>query len=284
MRIKRYKKIPDGWVGDWGLTWTEGAILADMLVWDCTLIERAERCFVTEKKVRQAIKKFNTIDGAKELLKSGTKFQKKVEQNSTSKRNKVPHQTEQSSTFSKEKKEIPPTPPIKNKKKTQEEQLLFSPSASDGGEKKEEVKVYSLQYRCQKYFEEEFFKYKGVKYYWDGVDAGNMKMLLRKLKKAYLDRHGVAPTDYELEMFFKEFINSLVIFKPDKFVDEKFTIKDINSQFNVVYPKLLNKNGNASTNAGGRHDSRPSMVERTLNKYAAMYGSGQQDGGIGSQR
>jgi hypothetical protein len=85
-------------------------------------------------------------------------------------------------------------------------------------------------------------------------------------------------------MFFKEFINSLVILKPDKFVDEKFTIKDINSQFNVVYPKLLNKNGNASTNAGGRHDSRPSMVERTLNKYAAMYGSGQQDGGIGSQR
>jgi len=284
MRIKRYKKIPDRWVGDWGLTWTEGAILADMLVWDCTLIERAERCFVTEKKVRQAIKKFNTIDGAKELLRSGTKFQKKVEQNSTSKRNKVPYQTEQSSTFSKEKKEIPPTPPIKNKKKTQEEQLLFSPSASDGGEKKEEVKVYSLQYRCQKYFEEEFFKYKGVKYYWEGVDAGNMKMLLRKLKKAYLDRHGVAPTDDGLEMFFKEFINSLVIFKPDKFVDEKFTIKDINSQFNVVYPKLLNKNGNASTNAGGRHDSRPSMVERTLNKYAAMYGSGQQDGGIGSQR
>lgn len=97
-----------------------------------------------------------------------------------------------------------------------------------------------MQYRCQKYFEEEFFKYKGVKYYWEGVDAGNMKMLLRKLKKAYLDIHGLEPTDDELGMFFKGFINSLVIFKPDKFVDEKFTIKDINSQFNVVYPKLLN--------------------------------------------
>ena len=239
--MKRYTKIPpDEWIGEWGLTWTEGAILADMLVWDCTLIERAERCFVTEKKVRQAIKKFNTIDGAKELLKSGTKFQKKVEQSSTSKRNKVPHQTEQSSTFSKEKKKIPPTPPIKNKKKIQQEQLLFSPSASDGGEKKEEAKVYSLQYRCKSYFEQEFLKYKGVKYYFEGVDAGNLKQLLNKLKNAFEGLYNRQPSEEETETFFQSFINSLIFYKPDKFVDDKFTLRVINSQFNVVFPKLLN--------------------------------------------
>lgn len=282
--MKRYTKIPDEWVGEWGLSWTEAAVLADLLVWDCTIRERAVRCHISERTAYNAMTKIMSTEPAKIAVECLQKLQKKSAKIADGDMQKLQTEHAKIAEKQKEKKKTPPTPPIKNKKKIQEEQLLFSPSASDGGEKKEEVKVYSLQYRCQKYFEEEFFKYKGVKYYWEGVDAGNMKMLLRKLKKAYLDRHGVAPTDDELEMFFKEFINSLVIFKPDKFVDEKFTIKDINSQFNVVYPKLLNKNGNASTNAGGRHDSRPSMVERTLNKYAAMYGSGQQDGGIGSQR
>lgn len=247
--MKRYKKIPDGWVGEWGLTWTEGAILADMLVWDCTLIERAERCFVTEKKVRQAIKKFSTIDGVKELLKSGTKFQKKVEQSSTSKRNKVPHQTEQSSTFSKEKKEkkeIPPTPPINkknNKKKNQQEQLLFPSDAfaptPQKEEKKEEVKVYSLQYRCQKFFEEAYRQYKGVAYRFEPKDAAALKRLINSLKFT-LRSENRSDADDETEIFFQEFINTLIIVKPDKWIDEKFSLSNINSQFNEIYSQLKN--------------------------------------------
>ena len=236
MRIKRYTKIPDEWVGEWGLSWTEAAVLADMLVWDCTIRERAVRCHISERTVKYAIRRIMSVDGAKIALNKGQNLHQEKEE----KVQKLHHESAKVAPKQKEKKKIPPTPPIKNKKKIQQEQLLFSPSASDGGEKKEEAKVYSLQYRCKSYFEQEFLKYKGVKYYFEGVDAGNLKQLLNKLKNAFEGLYSRQPSEEDTETFFQSFINSLIFYKPDKFVDDKFTLRVINSQFNVVFPKLLN--------------------------------------------
>ena len=251
--MKRYTKIPpDEWIGEWGLTWTEGAILADMLVWDCTLIERAERCFVTEKKVRQAIKKFNTIDGAKELLKSGTKFQKKVEQSSTSKRNKVPHQTEQSSTFSKEKKKIPPTPPIKNKKKIQQEQLLFSPSASDGGEenppKKRENKYTPEQQKfhgeLRDIYLEEWKRYNNDDFNWSPAAMANTIKVIGQIKFK-MEKEGLDEiTNDKLKDNFRIFIQQM--FKNLPWYRQNGTPQIIYSKFNEIYIQL--KNGKPSSN------------------------------------
>ena len=79
------------------------------------------------------------------------------------------------------------------------------------------------------------------------------------------------------ERLFTAMLNIADQFQTDRWSPE-YTAKN----FDQLFRKVL-ANGN-SNNKGGGTDSRPSMVERTLNKYAAMYGSGQQDGGIGSQR
>jgi len=238
--MKRYTKIPDEWVGEWGLSWTEAAVLADLLVWDCTIRERAVRCHISERTTYNAMAKIMSTEPAKVAVESLQKLQKKSAKVAGGEVQKLQTESAKVAEKQKEKKKIPPTPPIKNKKKTQEEQLLFSPSASDGGEKKEGAKVYSLQYRCKSYFEQEFLKYKGVKYYFEGVDAGNLKQLLNKLKNAFEGLYNRQPSEEETETFFQSFINSIIFYKPDKFVDDKFTLRVINSQFNVVFPKLLN--------------------------------------------
>lgn len=237
--MKRYTKIPDEWVGEWGLSWTEAAVLADLLVWDCTIRERAVRCHISERTAYNAMAKIMSTEPAKIAVECLQKLQKKSAKIADGDMQKLQTEYAKIAEKQKEKKKTPPTPPIKNKKKTQEEQLLFSPSASDGGEKKEEVKVYSLQHRCKSYYEQEFKKFKGFDYYYEGADAGNLSQLLKKLKNAYEKIYGQQPTDDETETFFQSFINSLIIYKPDKFVDDKFTLRVINSQFNVVFPKLL---------------------------------------------
>lgn len=254
--MARYKKIPDEWVGDWGLTWTEGAILADMLVWDCTIKERAERCYVSIRTVNSAIAKFRTIEGAKIALSKCAKSAHPSVQNlHTNGAKSAPFSKEK-----KEKKEIPPTPPINkknNKKKNQQEQLLFPSDAfaptPQKEEKKEEVKVYSLQYRCQKFFEEAYRQYKGVAYRFEPKDAAALKRLINSLKFT-LRSENRSDADDETEIFFQEFINTLIIVKPDKWIDEKFSLSNINSQFNEIYSQL--KNGTASTKPTNRHQPR----------------------------
>ena len=278
--MKGFLKIPYEWVqkSGQGLTATEALVLADIQYWknQSTLAERSERLGLSIEGLRKALSKLQ--EKGFEIPQSRKYISTKLKNNFNNvenKTNKVEIKHQQSGN-------PPYNPPIiiEDNKEYKE---YSSPSSSDGPkEKKEKPKVYSLQYRCQKYFEQEFKKFKGVDYYFEGVDAGNLKQLLNKLKKAFEGLYNRQPSDEDTELFFQQFINSLLIIKPDAWVIDKLSIKNINSQFNVIYPKIIN--GKSSSNAGGRHDSRPSMVERTLNKYAAMYGGGQQDGGIGSQR
>lgn len=135
--MKRYTKIPpDEWIGEWGLSWIEAAVLADMLVWDCTIRERAARCYVSERTAYNAIAKIMSIEPAKNAVESLQKMQKKYAKYADGNMQNLQVQSAKNAEKQKEKKESSPTPPIKNKKKIQQEQLLFSPSASDGGEKK----------------------------------------------------------------------------------------------------------------------------------------------------
>lgn len=276
--MKRYTKIPpDEWIGEWGLSWIEAAVLADMLVWDCTIRERAVRCYISERTAYNAIAKIMSIEPAKNAVESLQNMQKKSAKYADGNMQNLQVQSAKIAEKQKEKKKTPPTPPIKNKKKIQQEQLLF-PSMDDGGkEKKEEVKVYSLQYRCQKIFEQEFRQYKGCNYDYTGVDAGNLKMLLRRLKKVLTDKNGTEPTEDEQEFFFKDFIIAIIKFKPDKFVDDKFTLQNINSQFNVIYPKLINRN-NGSTNNNGSN-RKPTVSASFIEKHMRRAGLIVQPGG-----
>lgn len=232
-------KLQKEWLEN-GLTWAEAGVLSDILSWNgkdgkgCSLQERADRCFLTKEGVRKVILKLNE----RGYLPS-TMLTKNVNYVDTQPSTMLTKSANRVDDFKEKKEKIPPHPPIKKKKNYEEQKSLF-PSMNDGGkEKKEEVKVYSLQHRCKSYYEQEFKKFKGFDYYYEGADAGNLSQLLKKLKNAYEKIYGQQPTDDETETFFQSFINSLIIYKPDKFVDDKFTLRVINSQFNVVFPKLL---------------------------------------------
>jgi hypothetical protein len=118
-------------------------------------------------------------------------------------------------------------------------------------------------------------------FYWGAAEMSAIVKIKEQIRFK-MKSQGDNPDDTEqIKTNFQFFIHKILT-SCDGWTRENASPKLIASKFNEIYTQL--KNGNASTNAGGRHDSRPSMVERTLNKYAAMYGSGQQDGGIGSQR
>lgn len=112
-----------------------------------------------------------------------------------------------------------------------------------------EPKVYSLQYRCQSYFLQEYEKYKGSPYRFNKVDAANLKGIIDGLK--YMQKQEQQPCDDDsIEVAFQIFINSLICIKPDKWIDAHFSIPNINSKFNEIYSQLKNGTSRQQPNNG----------------------------------
>ena len=134
----------------------------------------------------------------------------------------------------------------------------------DGG-----TKVYSLQYRCQSYFLQEYEKYKGTSYRFNKVDAANLKGIIDGLK--YMQRQENLPCDDDsIEAAFQIFINSLICIKPDKWVDTHFSIPVINSKFNEIYSQL--KNGTAKHNEQQSSGVSDEYIRRIAAEVAANGG------------
>jgi hypothetical protein len=135
-----------------------------------------------------------------------------------------------------------------------------------------EPKVYSLQYRCQSYFLQEYEKYKGAPYRFNKVDAANLKGIIDGLK--YMQKQEQQPCDDDsIEVAFQIFINSLICIKPDKWIDAHFSIPNINSKFNEIYSQL--KNGTSrqqQPNNGSDPNCRISrdFIERTMREAGLM--------------
>ena len=133
-----------------------------------------------------------------------------------------------------------------------------------------EPKVYSLQYRCQSYFLQEYEKYKGVPYRFNKVDAANLKGIIDGLK--CMQKQEQQPCDDDsIEVAFQIFINSLICIKPDKWIDAHFSIPNINSKFNEIYAQL--KNGTSrQQNNGSDPNCRISrdFIERTMREAGLM--------------
>ena len=118
-----------------------------------------------------------------------------------------------------------------------------------------EPKVYSLQYRCQSYFLQEYEKYKGSPYRFNKVDAANLKGIIDGLM--YMQKKEQQPCDDDsIEVAFQIFINSLICIKPDKWIDAHFSIPNINSKFNEIYAQLKNGTSRQQPNNGSDPNCR----------------------------
>ena len=53
--MDKFWKIPKQWVSDFGLSWNEAGLLADMVEWDCPMQEHAARCRLTERTLSNAL-------------------------------------------------------------------------------------------------------------------------------------------------------------------------------------------------------------------------------------
>ena len=130
-----------------------------------------------------------------------------------------------------------------------------------------EPKVYSLQYRCQTYFLQEYEKYKGTSYRFNKVDAANLKGIIDGLK--YMQKQEQQPYDDDsIEVAFQIFINSLICIKPDNWIDANFSLPVINSKFNIIYAQL--KNG--TTRQQQRRGPTDEFIRRTWEELQANGG------------
>lgn len=291
--MKAFWKIPKEWVQDWGLSWSEAGVLADMVSYpDATREERATRVGMTKPGLIKVLKRLQEskqsllLLGKQSLLCDG-------KQSLPSGVNKV--YQKRSTKFTKNGKQSlpPPTPPyIEDQEKNIEDigLTIVSPAeTSSAPEKKSQQKKEKkytpeeskLHGELKRIFDDEWKAVHVDDFYWGAAEMSAIVKIKEQIRFK-MKSQGDNPDDTEqIKTNFQFFIHKILT-SCDGWTRENASPKLIASKFNEIYTQL--KNGNASTNAGGKHDSRPSMVERTLNKYAAMYGSGQQDGGIGSQR
>ena len=177
-------------------------------------------------------------------------------------------------------KKISPTPPIKENKKSEQEikkERNISSSSEEAPKKKYSDVEKKLHGELKTIFCEEWTKTHGDEFYWSAAAMTSTIKIANQIK-FYMPTEQKNDSE-QLKLNFRIFVQKILT-SSDNWLRANATPQIIASKFNEIYTSL--KNGNASINTN-RPDNRPSMVERTLSKYAAMYGSGQQDGGIGSQ-
>lgn len=184
----------------------------------------------------------------------------------------------------KEKKNPPITPykenKNKNKKSEQEEKKkenIIASTIVEAPKKKSSAEEKKIHGELKNIFCEEWKKTHGEEFYWSAAAMTSTIKIADQIK-FYMPQEQKNDPE-QLKLNFRIFVQKILT-SSDNWLRTNATPQIIASKFNEIYTSL--KNGNASTNSN-RPDGRPSMVERTLSKYAAMYGNGQPDGGVGSQ-
>lgn len=255
--MKAFWKIPKEWVQDWGLSWSEAGVLADMVSYpDATREERATRVGMTKPGLIKVLKRLQEskqsllLLGKQSLLCDG-------KQSLPSGVNKV--YQKRLTKFTKNGKQSlpPPTPPyIEDQEKNIEDitlNKLSVPNAdasagkktSQKKEKKEEPKVYTIQHRCRTFFETIYEQKKGDKYYYAAKDAAALKQLLNKIK--FLMPEEQKKDEAKLEENFQIFINTIFHSKIlGAWITDNLSLPIINDKFNEIYSQL--KNGKSSSN------------------------------------
>ena len=138
---------------------------------------------------------------------------------------------------------------VNNKRTTSEQQVNTNKNDNndnnENNDKKSdcrlEIRQPNLQNQLKEIFENHYYETRGVKYYYTGKCAGNLKQIITKLKAiCSADKQ----SDKDIANAFKYMIENI----NDNFINDKFSISIINSQFNEIISQI--KNGKSTNNNG----------------------------------
>ena len=255
--MKAFWKIPKEWVQDWGLSWSEAGVLADMVSYpDATREERATRVGMTKPGLIKVLKRLQEskqsllLLGKQSLLCDG-------KQSLPSGVNKV--YQKRLTKFTKNGKQSlpPPTPPyIEDQEKNIEDigLTIVSPAetssapekkSSSKKEKKYTPEESKLHGELKRIFDEEWVSAFGDSFYWDGAEMAGLvkikKQIQFKMKSNECDPNDAEQIKFNFRFFIHKILTSL-----DNWTKENSSPKTIAGRFNVIYNQL--KNGKPSSN------------------------------------
>ena len=249
--MKAFWKIPKEWVQDWGLSWSEAGVLADMVSYpDATREERATRVGMTKPGLIKVLKRLQEskqsllLLGKQSLLCDG-------KQSLPSGVNKV--YQKRLTKFTKNGKQSlpPPTPPyIEDQEKNIEDigLTIVSPaetsSASEKKSSSKKEKKYTpeeskLHGELKAIFDEEWVSAFGDSFYWDGAEMAGLvkikKQIQFKMKSNECDPNDAEQIKFNFRFFIHKILTSL-----DNWTKENSSPKMIAGRFNVIYNQLKN--------------------------------------------
>ena len=249
--MKAFWKIPKEWVQDWGLSWSEAGVLADMVSYpDATREERATRVGMTKPGLIKVLKRLQDskqsllLLGKQSLLCDG-------KQSLPSGVNKV--YQKRLTKFTKNGKQSlpPPTPPyIEDQEKNIEDigLTIVSPaetsSASEKKSSSKKEKKYTpeeskLHGELKAIFDEEWVSAFGDSFYWDGAEMAGLvkikKQIQFKMKSNECDPNDAEQIKFNFRFFIHKILTSL-----DNWTKENSSPKMIAGRFNVIYNQLKN--------------------------------------------
>ena len=249
--MKAFWKIPKEWVQDWGLSWSEAGVLADMVSYpDATREERATRVGMTKPGLIKVLKRLQEskqsllLLGKQSLLCDG-------KQSLPSGVNKV--YQKRLTKFTKNGKQSlpPPTPPyIEDQEKNIEDigLTIVSPAeTSSAPEKKSQQKKEKkytpeeskLHGELKAIFDEEWVSAFGDSFYWDGAEMAGLvkikKQIQFKMKSNECDPNDAEQIKFNFRFFIHKILTSL-----DNWTKENSSPKMIAGRFNVIYNQLKN--------------------------------------------
>ena len=249
--MKAFWKIPKEWVQDWGLSWSEAGVLADMVSYpDATREERATRVGMTKPGLIKVLKRLQEskqsllLLGKQSLLCDG-------KQSLPSGVNKV--YQKRLTKFTKNGKQSlpPPTPPyIEDQEKNIEDigLTIVSPAETSSAppkksaqrkEKKYTPEESKLHGELKAIFDEEWVSAFGDSFYWDGAEMAGLvkikKQIQFKMKSNECDPNDAEQIKFNFRFFIHKILTSL-----DNWTKENSSPKMIAGRFNVIYNQLKN--------------------------------------------
>ena len=274
--MKAFWKIPKEWVQDWGLSWSEAGVLADMVSYpDATREERATRVGMTKPGLIKVLKRLQEskqsllLLGKQSLLCDG-------KQSLPSGVNKV--YQKRLTKFTKNGKQSlpPPTPPyIEDQEKNIEDitlNKLSVPNADASADKKtlqkkekkytdEEIKLHG---ELKAIFCEEWLKTHGEEFYW-GPAAMSATIKIADQIRFHMPESEKADNE-KLKFNFRAFLKKIFSAR-DGWLRTNATPQVIASKFNEIYTTIKQESNGNNNNGNNRKTTvSPEFIEKHMRK------------------
>lgn len=267
--MTQFWKIPKVWVQDWGLSWIEAGVLADILSYpSCSFRERASRCGVSIGKISACIATFNEKQICSKIEHASVHILNNLCSNYEQNRSKYEQ-------IKKEKESSPLQPPIKkNKKREEQEDITLTnvsvpnadasaPEISDKKKKKKySPEEQKLHVELRDIFCEEWEHAHKQNFYWTADAMKHTIKIADQIKFHMADKDDAEALRLNFRVFVKKIFTC-----GDGWLFNNATPRVIASKFNEIYSQLTNKRNGTKPNSSQGGISAD-YIERAMREAA----------------